>query len=118
MFLITKDIADTARNVYTEVVKANSCFPKDANAVAFRYQHLSEALGNLQALDGLLSIALELYEEHLLPKTETVVLNDGKTKEIKHGVSEYGWVHWGELISKEENLIKGVITYDSKITFE
>lgn len=118
MFLITKDIADTARKVYTEVVKANSCFPTSQAAVDFRFQHFSEALGCLEALDGLLSVSLEMYEDHLLPKTETVVLDDGKTKEIKHGISDYGWVHWGELISQEENLIKGVMASDKKRTFE
>lgn len=96
MFLIIKDIVDTAREIYKEVVKANSCYPRSKDDVSFRYGHLLEAKGAVDDLDGLLSIAKELFEAD---------------------ISEYGWLHWGDLINKEMNLIKGVISSDMKLTF-
>lgn len=117
MFFMTKDIVDTAREVYKEVVKANSCYPHSTADVEFRFRHLMEAKGLLDSLDGLLSIALEMYDDHLLERTELITLADGKTKEVKKGISEYGWVQWGDYIEKEKNLIKGVLVSDSKLTF-
>lgn len=96
MFLIVKDIVDTAREIYKEVAKANSCYPRSKEDVSFRYAHLLEAKGAVDNLDGLLSVAKELFEVD---------------------ISEYGWLHWGELINKEMNLIKGVISSDMKLTF-
>lgn len=97
MFLIVKDIVDSARKVYTEVVIANSCYPKSLDDVAFRATHLREAKGNLEALDGLLSMAKVIFQAD---------------------ISDYGWLHWGDLINKEMSLIKGVMTSDAKLTFD
>lgn len=104
-FLFTKDIVDCARKVYTEAMIANSCFPNKKEAVIFRYNHLMEAKGQLDALDGLLSIALEMFSNKLIENEK------GKN------ISDFGWVHWGELIDKEKNLIKKVLASDSALTF-
>ena len=29
-------------------------------------------------------------------------------------ISDYGWIHWGELLENEKNLIKKVLSADSK----
>lgn len=117
MFLFTKDVVDSAKAVYAGVVKANSCFPSSQKALDFRYEQLSNAKASLDVLDGLVSIALEMYADSLLPKTETIHKPDGTQKTVTHGISEYGWVHWGELIKEERKLIKGIMSKDAQLSF-
>lgn len=114
MFLLTKDIVDTAKSIYTNVVIANSCKPTSADAVKFRRAHFDEARGQIDALDGLLSIALEMYSEKLLEKSVKTTDKDGNERVKKQGISDYGWVHWGELLEKEKKLIKGILAVDAK----
>lgn len=104
MFFITKDIVDTAREVYKNVLAANAIYPTRPLDVEIRYKYFQSAVGALEQLDGLLGIAKNLFP--------TPVTDNGK------GISEYGWVHWGELIITEENLIKKVIQSDKKIAFK
>lgn len=114
MFLFTKDIVAAAREVYTNVVVANSIVPKKGEAFKIRFNHLMEAKGKLDVLDGLLSIAVEMYESQLLPHEEVKISADGTKHITKCGISEYGWVHWGELIEEEKKLIQGVLASDAK----
>lgn len=102
MFFITKDLVDTSKSIYKNVVIANSIYPKSKLDVELRYKYLVAAKGYVEALDGLLSIAEELYNKA-----------PGETK-----ISDYGWVHWGELLETELKLIKSVITSDAKIKFD
>lgn len=102
MFLITKDIVDTARSIYKNVVIANSIYPKSKLDIELRYKYLVQAKGLIDVLDGFISIAEDIY---------TKSPNDTK-------ISDYGWIHWGELLEQESKLIKGVITSDSSKTFE
>ena len=97
MLLITKDIVDESRTIYKEVLKANSIKPQSKGDVAFRQKHFYEALGALNALDALLSIAVDIV--------------------TASAISEYGWTHWGELILNERKLLKGIISSDRKLTF-
>lgn len=97
MLLITKDIVDESRTVYKEVLKANSIKPQSKGDVSFRQKHFYEALGALNALDALLSIAVDIVTAST--------------------ISEYGWTHWGELILNERKLLKGIISSDRKLTF-
>lgn len=101
MFLITKDLVDTSKSIYKNVVIANSIYPKSKLDIELRYKYLIAAKGYVEALDGLLSIAEELYNKA-----------PGEAK-----ISDYGWVHWGELIETEIKLIKSVIASDSKLKF-
>ena len=106
MFFITKDIVDTARAVYKNVLAANAVYPRKTLDVEIRYKHLQAAIGELHQIDALLGIAKSLFPVPIADK-------DGKVK----GVTEYGWVHWGKLIITEENLVKKVIQSDEKIVF-
>ena len=97
MLILTKDIVDESRTIYKEVIKANSVKPQSKGDVAFRQKHFYEALGALNALDALLTIAVDAV--------------------TASAISEYGWTHWGELILNERKLIKGIISSDRKLTF-
>ena len=97
MFFITKDIVDTSRAIYKNVACAQAIFPKTAQDVELRTRFLKPALGLIDTLDCFLGIAKELYGNQQ--------------------ISNYGWVHWGELMSKESNYIKKVLTSDENITF-
>lgn len=104
MFFYTKEICDTAREIYKNVCRANAIIPKCALDVELRYKFLKSTLGIIDALDGLLGIADEDIGD----------LKDSNGKLI---ISDYGWVHWGELMEKETNLIKAVLQSDAKLTF-
>lgn len=93
MFLITKDIVDNARQVYTNVLIANSIFPTTKQDIELRYEYLVTARGHINALDGLLGIAQDMWNL---------------------SISEYGWTHWGELMLEEITLINFVIKSDEK----
>ena len=95
MFLITKDIAELSKEIYKNVVCANRYFPNTKLDIEMRYKHFKTALGCIDTLDSFLGIAKEMYG--------------------LGNISDYGWVHWGELLKKEENLIKKVLTSDSNI---
>ena len=94
-FLVTKDVVDAAKSVFVNVLGANRIYPKTEGDRAQRRGKLYDALGGLAALDAIIPIAKDLYG----------------LKEI----SDYGWVHWGELIAKEGNLIKKVMASDEKV---
>ena len=95
MFLITKDIVDLSKEIYKSVVCANVFFPIQTETdVAERYKLFKHALGCIETLDSLLGIARDDYGSA--------------------DISDYGWVHWGELMKSEENLIKKVLSSDRK----
>ncbi len=102
---IANDIMQLANNCYTYVVSANSRGKvKNQTDLNFRKQQFSLALGCLESLDCKIGIAYETY---------TIKVDDDKyTNEISN--SDYFWVHWGELISKEESLIHKVLASDEK----
>lgn len=97
MFLLTKDIVDYAKNVYLHTVCANDIFPKTPADVESRKKHLDFTIGCLDTMDCFLGIMKDDY-------------SDAK-------ITDYGWVHWGELIFKEKNLIKKVLASDAKLAF-
>lgn len=97
MFFVTKDIADTSREIYKEVVSANAIFPKTPQDIEKRADRLKHALGLIDSLDCFIGIAKDLCSST--------------------NISDYGWVHWGELMVKETNLIKKVLQSDEKLTF-
>ena len=94
-FLVTKDVVDAAKGVFTNVLAANRIYPKTEGDRAQRRAKLFDALGGLAALDAIIPIAKDIFG-----------LKD---------VSDYGWAHWGELIVKEGNLIKKVMASDERI---
>ena len=51
MFLMTKDIADLAKNIYIQVVSANVIFPNSKTDIEERKKHFDQALGYIDALD-------------------------------------------------------------------
>lgn len=104
MFFITKDLVDTSRAIYKNVACTQAVFPKTPQDIELRAKFLKTALGLIDTLDCFLGIAKELYGN----------LTD---KNGKSQISDYGWVHWGELLSKESNYIKRVLTSDEAITF-
>lgn len=98
MFLITKDIVDTARSIYKNVVIANSIYPKSKLDYEMRYKYFIQAKGLIEALDGYLSIAKDVFKNPI---------EDSK-------VNTYAFIHWGELLDMETKLIKGIIASDSQ----
>lgn len=102
---IANDIMKLANDCYTYVVTANSRGKiKTIDDLNFRKQQFALALGCLESLDCKIGIAYETY---------TIKVDEEKYKnEISD--SDYFWVHWGELISKEEALIHKVLASDEK----
>ena len=98
MFLMTKDIAELAKNIYIQVVSANVIFPNSETDIEERKKHFDQALGYIDSLDCFLGIAKDSYTSN----------EEGKK------ISDYGWIHWGELLENEKNLIKKVLSADSK----
>ena len=95
MFLITKDIVECAKIVFKGVLCANRIFVKTDGDKAQRRAILNDVVGNLATMDALIPIAKDLYDTL---------------------VSDYGWLHWGELLVKETNLVKKVMASDEKVT--
>ncbi len=98
MFFVTKDIVEASKAVFSDVLAANRIYPKTIGDIAQRRAKLYDALGGLSALDAIIPIAKDIYG-----------LKD---------ISDYGWLHWGELIVKEGNLIKKVMASDEKIVLQ
>ncbi len=94
MFLITKDIADLSREIYRCVVTANRFYPNTERDRDERYKLFKRALGCIDTMDCFLGIARDSYGSS--------------------GISDYGWVHWGELLFKEADLIRKVLASDEK----
>ena len=102
MFLLTKDIVDLSRNIYKCVICANKFYPSTKLDIDERYKLFKMALGYIDTLDCFLGLAKDAYGGMRNAKSEPII-------------SEYGWLHWGELLDKESNLIKAVLTSDAKI---
>ena len=82
MFLITKDLVDLSKQVYINVVKANTIYPTNALNVEIRYKYFVEAKGSLEAFNSLLGEVKELYAIKL---------------------TDYAWNEWGRLIKRPKN---------------
>lgn len=93
-FSLTMKVLDLSETIMREVIIANRFYPKTKLDVDERYVHFKNALGCLDALDNLLGITRDTIDKTL--------------------VSTYGWVHWGELIDEETNLINSVIKSDKE----
>lgn len=65
MFYLTQDLVMRAREVYANVVKANSIYPKGEVDIELRYHFLVEARGNIDVLSGLLGIVKSIYGVNL-----------------------------------------------------
>lgn len=97
MFLFTKDIVRHAREVYCNVVMANEIYPKSKLDVELRYKYLTKAKSHISSLDGLLSVASEVY--------------------VIKKVSNHAWEKWGKLMVDEKRLISAVINSDRKLGY-
>ena len=103
MFLLTKDIVDLSREIYKCVVCANRFFPKNGETDRIeRYKLFTHALGRIDTLDCFLGMAKDAYGGLKNAKGEPII-------------SEYGWLHWGELLDKEANFIKRVLSSDGNV---
>lgn len=93
------DLVRTIRNlsfsILNDVSIANSIYVVTMADKELRRGHLIKAKGDLYALNTLLS-----------------VIKDPKL--MQNTVTPYGWRHWGEIISKEINLISKVMKSDLK----
>jgi len=92
-FLVTRDIVEFAMIVFKNVISANKIYVKTEGDLAQRRYLLNEVLGNLSSLDAFIPIVKDIYGVQL---------------------SDFGWVEWGRLISKEQELVKGVMRSDEK----
>lgn len=101
-FYLSIRIFDYSAKVYESVVSANEYYPTTSLDIEQRKILFKQAQGYLSSLDYFLGLAKDSYGG----------LKNEKGNPI---ISEYGWVHWGELIKKEKSLIKSVLSSDSKI---
>lgn len=101
-FYIANPIVESARNVYKYCATANNRFPKAKEDFEYRKKYLYDALGELDAMDNNISIAIEAY---------SISTKDETTCEIVS--SDYSWSYWGNLIYSERGLIKKVIDSDN-----
>lgn len=101
-FYIANPIMESARNVYKYCATANNRFPKAKEDFEYRKKYLYDALGELDAMDNNISIAIEAY---------SISTKDETTCEIVS--SDFSWAYWGDLIYRERGLIKKVIDSDN-----
>lgn len=103
-FVLTNKLADLGCDIYTEVCTANAIYPKAGEDIEQRARHLNVALGKIDALDGLATIAFDCIGTKNAPvdKADTTRMSD------------YAWYHLGELLDKERNLINKVLASDKK----
>lgn len=102
-FYFSIPIMDSARNIYKYCATANNRFPKSIEDYQFRKNYLVMALGELDAIDLNISLAIDAYS----------ISTKGNEEKCKIDCSEYAWAYWGELIYKERNLIHKVIESDN-----
>ena len=96
-FIWQTKICDLAQNALIRVARANAIRIKDNETFLLRRRLLELAMGDIDALEIFLS---------------TIAIG-GYFAEISKG-SDYPFLHWGELMDKERNLIKKVIAKDEE----
>lgn len=96
-FIWQTKICDLAQNALIRVARANAIRIKDNETFLLRRRLLELAIGDIDALEIFLS---------------TIAIG-GYFAEISKG-SDYPFLHWGELMDKERNLIKKVIAKDEE----
>lgn len=103
-FVLTNKLTDLGCDIYTEVSMANAIYPKSAEDVAARAAHFNAALGKIDALDGLSAIAFDCIGTKGNPADKL-----DPTR-----LSDYAWLHLGELLGQERSLITKVLASDKK----
>lgn len=90
---LARTLRDLASSAFVNVVAANSIFPKTTWDIEERRRLLTQAKAHIAALSAYI----------------TVVKRNLQTQ-----ITEYGYLHWGELIDTAEKTIANVITSDTK----
>lgn len=111
--LIAEPVANLAGEVIDHAEKANSIFPSDAQRVELRKAHLLEARASLMALDVRLTHCYIVMNQNpegcfTTAKGKTVSSSEAMEKLDKMAQS------LGELIDKENELLKEVMKSDGK----
>ncbi len=99
-FYISTNLANLSAEIYKHVATAQNIYLKYPEDFPVRRRELQLAYGKLCALDCEVGIAKDYYDK----------LNAKTREECK--ISDYAWLHWGELIFKEKNLIRKVLESD------
>lgn len=95
-FLLATHIVELSQELYDNIKRANSIYPKDAEAVAMRRKYFIEANGALQCLISQIDIV----------------------KEVSAGeIGDKQWVEWGRLLAEEARLIAKVMRTDAEKKF-
>lgn len=98
-------LRELAMEVLTNTIKGLDTYPNCEMAVELRKEFFLRALASNNALDGLLSTLLAC-----------IFVKDAKVILVK-GISDYGWLQWGELNAQQNKLLKGLLEADKKLTF-
>lgn len=106
--LIAEPTAKLAGEVLDHAEKANSIYPSDPQRIELRKAHLLEARASLMALDVRLSHCYAILDHN--PEG---AFTNSKGKQVEAGKAEQKLENMaqslGELIDKENELLKGVI---------
>ena len=106
--LIAEPTAKLAGEVLDHAEKANSIYPSDPQRIELRKAHLLEARASLMALDVRLSHCYAILDHN-----PEVAFTNSTGKQVEAGKAEQKLENMaqslGELIDKENELLKGVI---------
>lgn len=111
--LVAEPVAQLAGEIIDHAEKANSIFPSDAQRVELRKAHLLEARASLMALDVRLTHCYMIMDQNpegcfTTAKGKSVSSKDAMEKLDKMAQS------LGELIDRENELLKEVLKSDGK----
>lgn len=114
--LIAEPIANLAGEVLDHSEKANSIYPSDPQRVEMRKAHLLEARASLMALDVRLSHVYEILNQNPEGAFTTAKGTAVKSKDAVEKLDKMAQ-NLGELIDRENELLKGAIKYVSSKKF-
>lgn len=106
--LVAEPVAKLAGEVLDHAEKANSIFPSDAQRIELRKAHLLEARASLMALDVRLTLCYEVMNKN---PEGCFTTSTGKTVDASKATEKLGKMaqSLGELIDKENELLKGAV---------
>ena len=105
---MAEPVAKLAGEVLDHAEKANSIFPSDAQRIELRKAHLLEARASLMALDVRLTLCYEVMNKN---PEGCFTTSTGKTVDASKATEKLDKMaqSLGELIDKENELLKGAV---------
>lgn len=106
--IMTSHIADLAGQIQAHTEQANAIYPSDPQRVELRKAHLLEARASLMALDSALTLAYSVLRQNPQGAFTTAKGEKVPSKRALERLEKLA-VNLGEMIDKENALLKGAI---------